>query len=272
MGSLEALHMYWTSAAALATLSAFSLVGLSIVVAFRRTRQTSRRLRLLRAAVLLTVSFWIFVAASLVLCFFLADPVEYGPATAKAVAILSIALALGTAGVVSWAIARGVPARVRDVPTGGWVADGHPLGALASRLGTDVGLPGVRVRVVEGPPAAVAEPPDTLVVSRGLLAVLTDEELEAVLLHELCHLTESDGPEKAFTGAVRRVLPFDPFVHLLDRASHREREFRADELAAKRMGGGAALASALVKLADAGMRTRSPRHPLLEDRVARLLA
>ena len=273
MGSLAALQTYWTSAPALATLTAFLVLAMVLAAAYRTARgRTSARLRILRAATWLSLAFWTFVAASFVICFLIAEQVEYGVAVAKTVAILSISVAVAVAGIVSSAISRGARARASSIPEGTWAAQAHAAQVLATRLAAQCGLERVRVRLVPGPPLALAEPPDAIVLSGGLLDLLSPEELGAVLLHELCHLTEADGPEKAFLGAMRRVLFFDPFLSLLDRASHREREYRADEWVAKRMGGGAALASALARLAGGGpARGRGRRHPSVQDRLTRLL-
>ena len=273
MGSLAALQTYWTSAPALAILTAFLAITLVLAATYQSAKgRTAARLRIIRAATWLSVAFWTFVAVSFVVCFLVADQVEYGVAVAKTVAILSISLAVVVAGIVSLAISRGASARASSVPEGTWAAPAHPAQTLASRLAAQHGVERVRVRLVPGLPLALAEPPDTIVLSRGLLNLLSPKELGAVLLHELCHLTEADGPEKAFLGAMRRVLFFDPFLRVLDRASHREREYRADEWVAKRMGGGAALASALARLAGGGpIRRRERRHPSVQDRLTRLL-
>lgn len=280
MGSLSALEVYWSSPVALAALTSFLLLGIAIALTYRYARARSpTRLRLLRAGTWLVVAFWTFVAASLLLCLLLADPIEYGVATAKVVAVLSISAAVGIASAVAWAISRGVPVQAGNLPRGKWAPGGAEILRLTSRLARESGLPNVRVRTIAGPPLAFVEPPDAVAVSQGLLDLLSGEELEAVLLHELCHLVERDGPEKAFTSAMSRLLFFDPFTRILDRASHREREFRADEWAAKKMGGGAALASALTKLArDTASSRRTPqperglgvRHPDIQDRIARL--
>ena len=277
MGSLEALAVYWSSVPALAVLTSFGFLGSAVAFGFRIARRRGQiRLRLVQAGTWLIVAFWSFVAASLVFCFLLADPVEYGIATAKAVAVLSISLAVGLATAVAAAISRGVPVRSEVSARGRWAAVHDSLERRVSNLAARLGLLRVRVRVVSGTPVAVAEPPDTLVVSEGLVGLLSEEQLDAVLLHELDHLAEGDGAGKAFTGVLRRVLFFDPFLFLLDRASQREREYRADRQAAKMMGGGAPLASALRVLArewpSSGSSGLRARHPPLEERLARLRA
>lgn len=273
MGSLAALQTYWTSEPVLAILAAFAILGVALGASFHLARGRSRlRLGVLRASSWLLVAFWTFVAVSLLVCVALADPVEHEVATAKAVAVVSITLALSIASLTAFAVARGVHARAHRLPLGTSLSPGHPTHERATRLAGQVGLASVRVRLVPGAPVAAAEPPDTLVLSNGLLEVLTEEEVDAVLLHELGHLAEADGVDKAFLGAMRRILFLDPFLRALHRASHHEREFRADELAAERMSGGP-LASALRKLAPRGT-DRFPAgalwHPRLEDRVARL--
>jgi len=83
-----------------------------------------------------------------------------------------------------------------------------------------------------------------------------------------------------------RILFFDPFSKFFDPAVHREREYLADEMGGRSTGKPAALASALVKIANSGTPAKATwglsilggagrgifsRYPPLKERVHRLL-
>jgi Zn-dependent protease with chaperone function len=86
-----------------------------------------------------------------------------------------------------------------------------------------------------------------IVVSRGALALLDREELEAAIAHELAHLASRDPAVSWLLMGIRTLLFFNPAVQVVARAMTRDAELRADEratVACDRL----ALASALLKL------------------------
>jgi Zn-dependent protease with chaperone function len=94
-----------------------------------------------------------------------------------------------------------------------------------------------------------------LVVSRGALALLDGEELRGALAHELAHLRAGDPALSWVAMASRSLLFFNPVAQVVARALARDAEWRADEAAqCDRL----ALASALLKLHRAGLRSRPP--------------
>lgn len=124
-----------------------------------------------------------------------------------------------------------------------------------------------------------------ILLSEGLINILDREEVETAIAHELMHLKHHDAEFKVFSTVFSRILFFDPFSKFFDPAVHREREYLADEMSGRSTGKPAALASALLKLADREDPPQSTwglsifgrgegifsRYPPLGERVQRLL-
>lgn len=69
---------------------------------------------------------------------------------------------------------------------------------------------------------------DVILLSDGLIARVTPEELEAVVAHELGHVRELDGRYLTFFRTLARMMRWDPILAFLaDRLTERE-ELRAD--------------------------------------------
>ena len=88
----------------------------------------------------------------------------------------------------------------------------------------------------------------TVAVSTDTIEALDDEELKAVLAHELGHISNKDSLQKTVATAYRAAFLFDPLARLIEAAVYRNAEYGADEYSAKLTGMPAALASALLKL------------------------
>jgi heat shock protein HtpX len=133
-----------------------------------------------------------------------------------------------------------------------------------------------------------------IVLSTGLLALLSERELRAAIAHELAHIRrgdvaaatlgaamsgalltlvglllavlagealDGDGSAESSTPAAWGLLLLAPLAALpLRLARRRGREFDADALAARITGDGRALADALFKIEHAAPRHRSPCH------------
>lgn len=84
-----------------------------------------------------------------------------------------------------------------------------------------------------------------LMVSTGLVQLLDDDELEAVLRHEAAHLRHFDPLRIVATRSIAFALAFMPFSAGLRDAYLCARELRADRIAVTAMGDALPLASAL---------------------------
>ncbi len=85
-------------------------------------------------------------------------------------------------------------------------------------------------------------------VSPKLVESLSPDEVEAVLAHELSHIKNHDSTAKGLARLARLAFVFDPTVHLVEAAVHRERELLADKTAVRYTKKPLALASALIRV------------------------
>lgn len=239
---------------------------------------------------LLSVFLWIFLGASLAMCLAQAAAGDYS--LAHILRITGVGLVAATAltvvlGILVWSVTpRRVLAKVAArAPTAEEQAVIDRAWAAGPRKPTP------RVLMVDGPGNycfAVGGPHAAVVVSRTLFFSLDDAERAGILAHESGHLQNGDALVKTLSGALSRVLLFDPALRLLDPLIHRSREYAADSASA-RAGLAADLASALVRIAGAAPQVGGPkgaglgsgivgpdrgwraRYPPLGDRVERLL-
>lgn len=91
---------------------------------------------------------------------------------------------------------------------------------------------------------------EVLVIKRPLVEMLDDDELEAVLAHEFAHIEELDTRFRPYFDIIARVYSFDPFLCAMCRYVRRLQEYGADDRAVEVTGKPAALARALVKVAE----------------------
>ncbi len=145
-----------------------------------------------------------------------------------------------------------------------------------------------RLILVEDPPigpCTVGVRPATVILPCSLVADLGREEMEAVLAHELAHVSRRDGLKHWPSLLLRDLQAFNPVVHKLFDRLLVEREKDSDQRAAQATGRPNALAKALVDVAllarGAELRpapgSMSLRHnlmgrtPVVEERVSALL-
>jgi Zn-dependent protease with chaperone function len=103
-----------------------------------------------------------------------------------------------------------------------------------------------------------------ILVSPELVDALDDDELEAILAHEIAHIAAKDVHLVALSGLLRDVVAWNPLAHLAHRRLVHDREFEADRRAASMTGKPLAVASGLLKMYEL-IRSRGwrPRRALL---------
>ncbi|HEY7587817.1 MAG TPA: M48 family metalloprotease [Thermoplasmata archaeon] len=286
----EALVAYWTHPL---VLSIVAVVGASMAtllyVFVTNARNAKLRVSLLTGFYALTVFFWLFVAGSIVLCLTQASMVAYSRQGVPRAGAGAVLVAFAASTILSFVVwRRGTRSVLRKLAPGPLADSQRWAQEYADLLSEFEEIPKVPVLLVErDEPLAIAlggrEP--RILVSRGLLTLLEREEAETVIAHELMHLKHHDAEFKVFSTVFSRILFFDPFSKFFDPAVHREREYLADEMSGRSTGKPAALASALLKIADRGAPPKAAwglsivgkgrgvfsRYPPLRERVQRLL-
>ena len=93
-----------------------------------------------------------------------------------------------------------------------------------------------------------------ILISRTVLEGLDDDEIDAVLAHELAHIGAKDVQVVTTAGFLRDLVAWNPIAHISFRRLTANRELEADRRAAEITGNPLAVASGLVKMCKA-MRT-----------------
>ena len=89
-----------------------------------------------------------------------------------------------------------------------------------------------------------------VVFSTGLLDIVNEEELSAVIAHELAHIKNHDFLFKTFSSALTALCFYNPLAYFASSAAQREREFLADEKGVQQVTNPTALSSALAKISS----------------------
>jgi Zn-dependent protease with chaperone function len=293
LGFSDFVVTYFTSQPATATLVLLcsSLALLFVLFRFEKGRP-QRRLRMLSVSFALEILTWSFLASSLLLCRVFqglyqsgADVTAVGTVFGLSIlASLMIALPLSVFVTlkVPMAVARRLVKELPEAESG--VFD------LAKPTAKDFGISALRIlQSPIGVPFAysVGGTESVMVVSKGLVTQLDKDEVETVLAHELAHVKNHDTALNTVVAVYRKVLFFDPFIRLMERAICSEKEFSADELSARETKKPLSLASALLKISAAqsdGRRSlvkieglsilgssRFVRPPSVRQRIERLI-
>jgi len=186
------------------------------------------------------------------------------------------ALALGAAALIVAAFVRGVRAwRGAVRRTRVWMQSARPL-AIAG-----TGIPVSEIDVDTPLMALVGVLRPRLIVTRGLVAALTDEELAASIGHEVGHSRARDNLTRLLMRATPDLLTATPAARAIERRWASAAEHRADRMAADGSPvARCALASALVKVARLTPAVTPLAEPIstlidggeIASRVERLLA
>jgi len=269
----------------------FPLLSMLFLYAFFK-RSNSPRFRSWSLGLMLlsSIFLWLFIAASLILCYAFAKEYQFDLAD-------GIGEVFGRA--ILFAVAAGVPfsLALRNLSPRivlGKVKQLNPapreFGYMFDSLAKKMGIDSAEIQFAGGRMPlsfAVHVKRPTVVMSEKLLTLLNKDEIEAVMAHELAHIKNSDTSLKSLVTAYKTVLPFDPMIRIVEAAFHREREMVADETAARVTRKPLALAMALIKIYEAFPKKRvvsqtgfsilgvdsavRNRHPPISDRVDRLI-
>ncbi len=286
----EALQAYWFSPLSLSVLAVCGAsIGTLLYVFVTNAQNAKLRVSLLTGLYALSIFFWAFIAASLVLCVSQARMIAYARFGVPVAVFGAVAGGLTASTLISFLVWHfGNKAVLRRFPLRDLRAEEGWIGEYLSLLARFEGLRGVRLRIVESDEAlamAIGGKEPHILVSQGLTSFLDPDELETVVAHEVMHLKHHDAEFKVFSKVLSRILFFDPFSKFFDPAVHREREYLADETSGRSTGKPAALASALLKIVDRGAPTKATwglsiyapgrglfsRYPPIDERVHRLL-
>lgn len=108
-----------------------------------------------------------------------------------------------------------------------------------------------------------------IVFSTGLLDIVNEDELSAVIAHELAHIKNRDFLFKTVSSALTALCFYNPLAYFASSAAQREREFLADEKGIGQVANATALSSALAKIS--GVFKSMPKESTARFLAANLL-
>lgn len=201
-----------------------------------------------------SIFLWLFLGISLTLCYAFSDSYETQLEAAVA-AVFGRAVLLALASGLPLAIfLRRLSPRIVLAKAKNLELPRTDIGETFALLRRKMGTPSAELRfskTVTPISFALDSKKPLVVMSERLLSLLKEDELEAVMAHELAHIKNSDTSLKSLVSAYKTALPHDPVIRLVEAAFHREREMVADETAAISTGKPLPLASALLKIYEA---------------------
>jgi Zn-dependent protease with chaperone function len=216
------------------------------------------------SAMMISTSLWVFILASLLLCFGLEGEYVNSPANAVIeVAKFAILPTVILGPVIFYLLRNRAMKQIYPYFTFTRKSreESSSIESVRSRVSIVFSsllyvsnLSGIALSVVPGAsdlPASAAldwKGEKVVAISSGAAVALDDDELRAVLAHELGHIVHRDSLRKTMATAYRSAFIFDPVAHFVEAAIYRDGELYADEYSAKLTGKPAALASALIKI------------------------
>ncbi|WP_227762930.1 M56 family metallopeptidase [Zhaonella formicivorans] len=143
--------------------------------------------------------------------------------------LLLIAFGLYRMGIYYWHC-RKIAFQTLDLSAQAYRLPGKILSELANAAGVETPI----LKILKGTGYScftygVFKP--AIAISANLLDILSEEELQAVLSHELGHIAHRDSLLNWIAVALRDMSVYLPFTHLALRMLHAEQEFAADEFA-----------------------------------------
>ena len=259
------------SVAVLALLASFG------VFAFSKSHGTKSGSML--SAMVISTSLWVLILSSLLLCAGLMGDYDHSPAGAVLDIVRFALLPTVLLGPLVFCILRNramkqvYPYFTFTRKSGNESASSEMIRSRASAIFSDLArvanLSGISLSIVPGMnnlPASAAldwKGEKIVAVSSSSAAALDDDELKAVLAHELGHIVHRDSLRKTLATAYRSAFFFDPVAHFVEAAIYRDGELYADEYSARRTVKPAALASALIKIHES-VRTSMSKIPVAQ--------
>lgn len=119
-----------------------------------------------------------------------------------------------------------------------------------------------------------------IIITSGLIELLTDDEVEMVLAHEFSHTFEHDTRYAHLIYTIATIVFFDPMLKLFKYLIHEKHEYNADSHAVNLIGKPRTLASALFKMLKEQISISkrsistgiiSSKKPLIIRRIEKLL-
>ena len=195
-----------------------------------------------------SILFWSMIGISLISCTVLLDHYAWNPSpTIRFVFGTSLLASVGVSSIMTLGAREfAYPRLLADMTAGRY---SHPLSTKTfATLSRQMSLDGAELHE-----ASIGDAFSMVLKGRGIVAVspkliesLSPEEVEAVVAHELSHIKNHDYTAKGLARMARLAFVFDPAVHLVEAAVHRERELLADKMAVHYTKKPLALASALI--------------------------
>jgi Zn-dependent protease with chaperone function len=197
-----------------------------------------------------SVFFWSMIGISFVSCTALLDQYAWNPdPTIRFVFGTSLLASIGISSIMTLGARRFAYPRLLAAMTAGPYSLSFGGGTFTS-LSNEMSLDSAELHEASLGDAfsLVLRGRRIVAVSPKLVKSLSPEEVEAVLAHELSHIKNHDSTAKGLARLARLAFVFDPAVHLVEAAVHRERELLADKTAVRYTKKPLALASALIRV------------------------
>lgn len=256
-------------------LAASALAATFFIFAF--TKSHEKKSSSLLWSIVISTSMWVFVVSSLVLCAVFMGDYRFSKETgifdvAKFALIPAITVGpLLTYFLRNRAMKRLYPYLAPSNKLEGDASNSvYPkVASIFSNLLLRANLSKIELNILpnsnELPASAVLDWKGEKVVSMSSKTVLAldDDEIRAVLAHEIGHIVHKDSMRKTLATSYRSAFLFDPVAHFVEAAIYRDGELCADEYSAQLTGKPAALASALIKIHESTMQ--SVTMPILQS-------
>src|SRR2546425_7910114 len=211
----EALQAYWSSPLSLSVLAVCGAsIGTLLYVFVTNARNAKLRVSLLTGLYALSIFFWAFVAASLVLCVSQARMIAYARFGVPVAVFGAVAGGLTSSTLISFLVWHyGNKAVLRRFPLRNLRAEEAWIGEYVSLLARFEGLRGVRLRIVESDEAlamAIGGREPHILGSQGLTTFLDRDEVGKGAAHEVIHLKKHQPQIQALSQVQYPVIFFVP--------------------------------------------------------------